>query len=420
MVIKLSTTDNKKNPFFELILFLYFIFIFAHGAVPYVKFGLWLLLVCYAVYNCVRPATKTARKQLFSGLLWIGPFCAWVALSTLWTTINVTTGEETTNQTMLRIFFVVVVIFSYCTTKEKCMRVLHIFLFTSTYTILVAMLTSPLSTYGTTAFQGVVVSHRNGIGALGSISAFLAFYFYRHYRKIWSYLFCCVICTLGVLATGSRGALLSMVFMLGLYVLLSGNFQTRLVRVGIFLSLAIVGMILIFNVPFLREAFGERMLAIFSDKYEDSSAADRSFYVEVGWEMLRQKPLFGWGQNSFSFYIDRFTDYGRRVYSHNNYIELLCNYGIVGLACYYWQHLRLLIQTVPRRKTAEGRLLLILLLRFLVFDWQSVPYLQYYTMFFLAIMFAFGTVLKNEQATVPTEEQIPLSAGENRSRASRI
>lgn len=400
MIIKLNTTDIENNLFFEGILSLYFVFIFAHGSVPYAKFMFWLILAFYAIYNALRIKSSIAKKNICIGLCWMALFIIWVRISQMWCTFPTALIDITINETLFRIFFVVIAIMQYCTTKEKIIRVLKIFVCAVLYTIIVAMLTSPIDTYGKNTFNGVVSLHRNNIGALAAIAGFMSFYAYKEMEKKKTYLIVAGICIVGMLATGSRGALISLIFMAALYVTLIEGIKRKF-RAGLAMVVAVfVGLFLITEVPFLNEYFGERFLAVFSDSVKDASVDDRAMYVLVGLDMIAEKPIVGWGPNNFAVYLNQFGGYGREVYSHNNYIELMADYGIVGLLLFYWIYIKIFKNVWKERHDPFGKLVMILLLRFILCDYQSIIYIEHNMVFLLAIMAAASNVLLQERETI--------------------
>jgi len=65
------------------------------------------------------------------------------------------------------------------------------------------------------------------------------------------------------------------------------------------------------------------------DNVQDGSIEDRVGMFETGIRLWSQKPLLGWGFDSFRYV----SGYG--TYSHNNYIEILVNTGIIGFIIYH-------------------------------------------------------------------------------------
>lgn len=135
------------------------------------------------------------------------------------------------------------------------------------------------------------------------------------------------------LMSGSRKAFL-MLF-LGSGMLLYGNSQNKnnfIKKVGlVFISL----LLLMLSYSLIRnlEAFSvitervDELVEGTSGGALDSSAEERYYMMEVGWRVFLRAPLLGEGLCASSNYFG--------TYSHNNYIELLMNTGIIGLIVFY-------------------------------------------------------------------------------------
>lgn len=85
--------------------------------------------------------------------------------------------------------------------------------------------------------------------------------------------------------------------------------------------------------------WGPIMTRIYDSK--DSAMISRYEYIKTAWGMIKQKPVFGWGLNSYVFVAPPFTKYGAReakeVYEnwlppvHNIYLLWWSEQGLVGL-----------------------------------------------------------------------------------------
>ena len=155
-------------------------------------------------------------------------------------------------------------------------------------------------------------------------------------------------------------------------------------KVNTWLILAIgvaAGAYCVFNVPYLYNIMGVRIESMFLTLRYGSSSALYSRSTEVREEMLRrafqlflQKPIFGGGYNYYkAMTVTRYD------YSHCNYTELLCSFGICGTLLFYSKHLsNLAILTKGLRRKAGNRDLLlfglILQLMNLALDWGAVTF----------------------------------------------
>ena len=62
---------------------------------------------------------------------------------------------------------------------------------------------------------------------------------------------------------------------------------------------------------------------------EEKSFEGRLYMIQVGFDIWLQSPIWGNGNEAFRVHT------GGVSYSHNNYIELLANYGVIGCLLYY-------------------------------------------------------------------------------------
>lgn len=99
----------------------------------------------------------------------------------------------------------------------------------------------------------------------------------------------------------------------------------------------------IFNVPQLYNTIGFRMeslINLFTGHGLDSYDMGRQEMIYYGLNFWAQKPLFGYGINNYQILYAGIS--GRYVYSHNNYIEILVNVGMIGFVAYYAYYIYLL------------------------------------------------------------------------------
>jgi len=112
-------------------------------------------------------------------------------------------------------------------------------------------------------------------------------------------------------------------------------------------AVAILLYLLIMEVPFFYETIGYRFdgfLAFFDEGAKaDGSTVVRAKMIEAGWEKWPETPIFGHGFDNYKYYnLTSVT--GNLYYSHNNFIELLYNQGLVGFIMYYSMYAYLFIK----------------------------------------------------------------------------
>ena len=149
---------------------------------------------------------------------------------------------------------------------------------------------------------------------------------------------------------------------------------------GVVIAIVIAVYYLIMNVPAFYAVIGERMESLFSfirtgHSISGKSAEIRATMIEIGFNKWMDSPIWGYGFDSFKYYNRLMT--GHFYYSHNNYIELLYDLGIIGFAIYYWFYWKLFYVAWKGKNsyTPEIRAFVIgIVFSMLVFEYGAVNY----------------------------------------------
>lgn len=121
----------------------------------------------------------------------------------------------------------------------------------------------------------------------------------------------------------------------------------------------------------------------------EGSLNERSSMITDGLSLWKQKPITGWGTDQFR-YIS-----GYQTYSHNNYVEILTNNGIIGLVLYYTMIFLLLIAGIRllssknEKQKHYGWLTLTLVLIIVFWDFALVSYYSKLHWIMLSILMGF-------------------------------
>ena len=143
-----------------------------------------------------------------------------------------------------------------------------------------------------------------------------------------------------------------------------------------------VSLCLIFGVPYFYDIIGSRVLAMIETMVLGTFSPIYSYSTDVRDEMIKEafclflnKPFFGGGWNYFYAH----TAYGFE-YSHCNYVEMLCSFGIFGTFLFYWRHLHDLKKACKYRNSpiqlSKDLSILIIVMTFeaLILDWTAVSF----------------------------------------------
>jgi len=139
--------------------------------------------------------------------------------------------------------------------------------------------------------------------------------------------------------TGSRKALLTGGFFLLLVLVqtlaLVPRKRRRLVATLAILAGSLAAFII---VPWVSQNGREIVAVQRTLDYDDSSFRTRTEMIHQGLQLWKQAPLFGNGLDAFGGLS------GQGTYAHNNYVELLCDIGLIGTLLFYALYVQLLIR----------------------------------------------------------------------------
>lgn len=132
---------------------------------------------------------------------------------------------------------------------------------------------------------------------------------------------------------------------------------------------------LILTNPFLYKLIGYRFAGyfsgMFSGKYTESSAFTREIMKKTAVKLIRQKPWFGWGLNTFRTFKGSFG-----TWSHINYYELWVSGGIVAVLIYYSFYLYVIQSLLKIKEQKMRNMFLVIMLFMFVMDYLSVTYVS--------------------------------------------
>jgi len=145
----------------------------------------------------------------------------------------------------------------------------------------------------------------------------------------------------GLALTGSRGGYLSTMASLAVFALLSLAVLARASpklfwRIGA--PFAIAAIVIWMAVSFsMRQSFylTERTTNIFGDRLYDESSTVRMAFWQAAVRQWKLQPILGTGSGTYLYYGRLFRTHelpGDPTYAHNDYLNLLAEYGLVGAA----------------------------------------------------------------------------------------
>lgn len=187
------------------------------------------------------------------------------------------------------------------------------------------------------------------------------------------YVLMMIPCAYVLLFCTSRGAFL--IVALSIFVAILFSKENQFKKIGLFLLL--IGLIVflyyfIMNNQYIYPLFGRKLEKFFNAAAQKGvlgAEEDRVERIIDGFKVFLNRPLFGYGYNGFANNT-RFT-----AYSHNDYIETLCDIGMVGFSIYYSIFLfiaRFMPPAVKKEKTGGYSLIFGIVVALFAFNVLSV------------------------------------------------
>lgn len=188
------------------------------------------------------------------------------------------------------------------------------------------------------------------------------------------------------LLSGSKKAIFVIIATVSIYILI--NKPNRFILNLLFILLILYAAYsLVMHNSIIYNVLGKRIELMFNAytgtaKTDESTLLRRKF-IEIGLRIFKTSPLFGNGLNSFS----TFNQLG--VYSHNNFVEILCNFGIFGFVLYYFVYVKTAyLMWKARKNSSITRFLLSMLIVDVICHYGMVTYYNFSSIFILGCSYA--------------------------------
>ena len=184
------------------------------------------------------------------------------------------------------------------------------------------------------------------------------------------------------ISTGSRSYILAIsVFIL---VLLFFAFKRHKWIFIIVLCSFIVLFIGLLQLPFMstiKSRFIVGVQTLFGTATKvDTSTLERVIWTDYGFYLGLKNAIFGYGANGFAIYS------GVGTYAHNNYAEVICDFGFAGLILFYLPLVLLLVFAIKNRRVDKSLVVAFIFYYFLI-SFSNILY--YKKIYYLVLAFLF-------------------------------
>ncbi len=370
-----------------------------------VWYGISAAVIVYLTYIVVMRGTIHLNKLV----LWCVAFYSFSIFSLVWAE-----QKDFFNplKSMALIFVTVILLSVYLDTKKDLNKLMLI-----NYIALVLCAVYILATVDRSALGEMRIStnmegawNSNDISVKMSAGLCLSMYFLFESKKTSQkilHILSSILFVLMIFYCGSRTGALMMMGIIVLYMLLKAK-GAGIVKaiIGVVIALVAFYLLIMYYEPFYN-VLGVRMEdainGLFGESTDDGSFNWRRIMIESGWEWFTERPILGYGVDNFRFLLGAST--GLETYSHNNFIEMLVNGGIVGFVIYYYIYFYVLKKLwKPAVKQKDPLAIAIFVMNFtkLIMQFSSITYYDTdaYTMLMLAFVYITAIARNNDNSDI--------------------
>ena len=298
-------------------------------------------------------------------------------------------------KTVCLLSFLAVSIYNIVNTREKILNVINTYIFSSYIMFAYYIYSYGIGNIVVFFLRGERIgdlTQANGFGLYSAI-AFVICIFKAINTKKYMYYILSIMPLLMAIASGSRKSLLILIISIPLLAIISS--KTKKI-VNIIASLLVIYCIYYLFVSFgiLENVFARTFEFFTSSK--DTSANIRIGYIQYGWDKFFDSPIIGYGIEQFQELYYR--DTGNRNPSHNNYIQILVSFGIVGFTIWYSMYyyiIKNIIGYIFSDKLCN--LFFVIFVSLLISDLSATTLINKFAYVFLALGFALVRVIKDER-----------------------
>ena len=351
-----------------------------------------LALFAFSVFLFViRTGDLSIKPIKINGIFfWYGIFFLYVSLSYFW---SIHFAAALTNQlTSLGQILVMILCIDWAIgSKQDLHRIMKVYCYATGIFAVWCLITSPPSTYGGLDFGAVTGMQRNATAYVLMFAFFFEIYLWKEFNNS-KFKFLAFLSIFVSLLCGSRKIIFGYILALGLWILFQKNAKKILKYLATTLVVIAIILPIAYQIPYVRDTFGERLLAVVDSSIEDSSSNSREMAAKVAQDLFGKHPIRGNGWNSvkytYGIYYDAYF-YNETVllHAHNNYLEIAANYGLIGVFLYYYKLILAMVTSVfKKNKNSLTILLGICFPVLLMIDWGQVSYCYVYMTVVISIL----------------------------------
>ncbi len=373
-----TTNLKKKIPLFQRLAELFFsvylvtLYIFVdRGATLLISKVVFILFAgCTMFFLLQRKRLHIGKKMMLSYISF-----TWMYATTFWAR-NIYYASEKMG-TMWLLFILFFLTYNLFYEKEDA----HEYLVKNLYISGIALIGYSIYTYGFSTVidmmstqsyvrLGSEINQANTFGMLNAVTLMIAFYYLLYRRKFKIFHIAIVgISFLFAMSSGSRKALL--MICIGVLFLVYKRYGIRqiykIVAIGTVLVVVFMAVIQLPMFDFITHRLEQTMEVLTGEGRGDNSTKLRLSMMEEGWRLFKERIPIGYGANNFAVIS------GFRTYAHNNFVEILVDFGLIGFVLYYSIY-AMSLKTLWELKNDVSKALLGILLVRMMMEMAMVTY----------------------------------------------
>lgn len=322
----------KKLKMLDVVWFIYLTLMMSYVFPGSQKIYTLCLLIVTIIHIIIHKRAKFSKIK-YSGFIWYCIFAILVNVSTKWSVYNY-------NYTGITNWVIYISCTLFCLdyafdNNEDCINFFVIFTYAGVVFSIIALITSPLSTYCTDAFSGITGQYRTWIGGVSAILVGINFCLHRYYHKGKVHVLFALVNLGTVLASGARGALLTIIIICVIFLIKEKNYNKKMLYILVGIIGIACGIFIVFKNSALYSAFIERVLGAIYNDGSTNSVNERAYFMRQAYELFKIHPVIGGGVDTVRGYLN-YVGYWHVTYSHCQYLELLASYGILGTFIFFY------------------------------------------------------------------------------------
>lgn len=393
---------SKGNNFLTKMILLYYFIVVSNPDLQKISVLHWSAVALSGIALVGLFVMRGAKFSAYN--FWLIGFILICFTSSLWA-LNYMTSLDMTLSLLMK-SMPLMTVYALINTEEDFYDILKIQTIASVITSLYILYFMDWSLLGKARIGVTSVGelwNANYIGLLMAMSAFGVFVLLKTGNvKLMRilYLLFFILFSFIVLFTGSRKAILAIMFSCCFFILLTS--KKNKITIGLLIIvISIVAFNMIMNVPILYNVLGSR-IDMFFNQLSSSSKVDGSTYLRMnmiykGISWFSDRPALGYGiANYQELYLNEFS---KRTYSHNNYIELLVGNGLLGTIIYYAGYVYILLKTFWKNHplAAFGTVIVTLMC---ITEFGLVSYYEFFIQILICLSFSSIKLIRRKKTVI--------------------